>query len=238
MGFHPLVDHERRQIIFWNAKCGCSSVKDMFLRLVRGSDYAGFRSISALHVEVGYRNGPYACAEEDVSGPLADYFKWIVVRNPWRRLSSFFGDKSVGGEVSEVDKAKAWDSRGLTFRQLVERVASLPAGELQHHLEPQALGIEDIEFDEVVKLEQSSAAITEIGVRVGITDLVLPRIHVARNGPAAAGTKFLGDEPATSFVDRPTPHWRQLYDDELVEMVGQVYAADTERFGYCFESPA
>ena len=76
MGFHPLVDHKRKFVLFWNAKCGCSSLKDLFLRVVRGDDASGFQGdVRALYGEVGYASGQFACSREDVLGPFADYHK-------------------------------------------------------------------------------------------------------------------------------------------------------------------
>ncbi len=236
MGFHPLVDHNRRFILFWNAKCGCSSLKDMFLRVVRSADYSGFDGdVHALHRQVGYQHGPFTCTRASVADELSSYFKWIVVRNPWRRLASFFTDKSIFGGATEVDRAKQIDSRGLTFRELVRVMAPLKSRELQHHLEPQNLGLEDVEFDKVVRLEQTSPAISEIGGQLGLPDLELRQINVARNRVTAVGSEFLGDRPASSFADGPTPSWKQLYDDELIEAAARIYADDIERFGYRFE---
>jgi len=240
MGFYPLVDRSHRFIVFWNAKCGCTSVKHMFLGIVVSEGFADrLVATRQIHQFIGYGDGPYSCAKSDLTDQFGDYYKWIVTRNPWRRVASFFLNKSPNGGNSEVDVGKTLDSRDMTFRGLVRSMLGIRADKLQHHLEPQVLGLEGVEFDRVVELELADEGMAEVARELDIEDLQLPKINVMRDRRKESqswgdAVEFFGDIPAMEFRGKSLPDWRALYDDELVEMVRDIYADDVARFDFRF----
>ena len=86
---HPLVSHKYKFICFWNAKCGCGTVKSWFLNLhgIHEWEYSP-------HSEIN-KHTPTVSKSELFQYPLNEYYKFIIVRNPWNRLVSYYKNKKI-----------------------------------------------------------------------------------------------------------------------------------------------
>lgn len=137
---------------------------------------------------------------------------------------------SRGGQEEE-DDCRA----GITFRQFIEYLGSRDPGSLNRHWRPQHLFLGRHEFDFVGKLERLDEDFGYVRRKLDIA-IELPR----RNATAYAESDSdihdcLADWPPERLraLDR-FPGYRSFYSPDLAEVVGRVYAADAERFGYTF----
>lgn len=240
MGFHPLVAHDHEFVAFWNAKCGCTSLKYFFLATVEGEDEAKRLcgdDEKPLHDYIGYENGPYAVTRNTLDRQLDGYFKFLVTRNPWARVSSFFLDKTANKINSWVDAEMTINSAGMSFRELINVMLDFPPDRLQHHLEPQSLGLEGIEFDDIVRLENAAIDFTRISQAIGVSTIQFPHLNRSVISSDVTDFGFAGNRKADDFVGKPHPDWRRLYDSELINAVSEIYRADFERFFSDYEPP-
>jgi hypothetical protein len=114
-----LVDHDRKIIMGWSAKCGCTHVKYLFRYLTTGQTD---------HTDI------HAQRCEPLPRDIETYIVVMVMRNPFERLVSGFLDKyKKGGTLRHK-----WPFPKLTFRNFVQHVVQRRFDIIDHdHFAPQ-----------------------------------------------------------------------------------------------------
>ena len=135
------------------------------------------------------------------------YFKFTFVRNPWSRAYSWYGNV-----MREPSIKKLYDIDGeMSFSQFLRRFAGRRA------LRPQVSWLRNkkkhVEFDFIGKFENLSADFEKVCRMLNTTTRTLPHFLSGRQG-----------------------NYRQAYDSELVNIVGDIYREDIELFGYSFDT--
>lgn len=116
-------------------KCGCSSLRDWILSL----DYQGDGAIL---------NNFHSRCDNDFTffspknRPPRDFFKFTFVRNPYRRVLSFYTDRILNDPnetfiTDEAPQYKDFFHSGMTFDEFTQRLSECPATSLEQHLAPQ-----------------------------------------------------------------------------------------------------
>ena len=141
-----------------------------------------------------------------------DYFKFAFVRNPWDRLVSCWKDKVVGGNLFRFDNQEIL--RMQNFEQFVGFVESQDLNTADRHLRLQSALIDHENLDFLGRMENFEQ---DLGV-------VLERLGI--NGGRIGRRNASNDR-------RP---YQRYYTAELAKRVGRIYAPDTDRFGYSFQS--
>ena len=149
--FNPLVSKKYKFICFWNAKCACGTIKTWFLNL-----HDVFEWEYSPHSEVS-KHTP-SITKNQLSD-YDDYYKFIVVRNPWKRLVSYYKNKKIIMRHKninfDIDRSRPINSGDMSFKELVNFI-SLSDSHIytrEDHIANQYYGLENIKFDKVVKLE-------------------------------------------------------------------------------------
>jgi hypothetical protein len=186
------------------------------------------------------------------------YFKFVIVRNPWDRLTSAYLNKFVkpldleqssspGKQVVEeyyqscnlpVDYIKC-----ITFRQFIQYLLDHKDEEIDGHWQPQSMFINNNKFDYIGSIETLNTDFKAIAEKIGV-DINLDWANSSKR------TAISGELPkivpgARHYADYTPAEFRQLsqypaytefYTPELLELVRQRYTADVDNFGYQFGS--
>ncbi|WP_347100800.1 sulfotransferase family 2 domain-containing protein [Sagittula stellata] len=168
-------------------KNACTLLKSAMVRSA-GLPHADWmaRDIHTLtdRVRTGAQLSDYTREEAEAMIRDPDILKVAVLRDPERRLLSAYMEKFVIGRtvpanifhtrtVVEAVQAQAGPEasdfdRGITFRQFIDHVTSVPGRTLDPHWRPQALYLEGIDYDRLYRLDQISVLLALVEERCGI----------------------------------------------------------------------
>jgi hypothetical protein len=150
---------------------------------------------------------------------LRSFYKFCFVRNPWSRLVSTYSYLRKGG----VNRTfTPWIREHILgpadFSEFVKSRLRRPEVLADQHLRPQAKFVCDragtLVVDYVGRFENIEADF----------DVIASRLGIARRLP---------QKNASEHRD-----YRSYFDDEMIEIVGDVYQRDVELFGYTFDGDA
>lgn len=221
-----IVSDEHRFVYFVVQKVACSSIKTALLplfdfeesgpRLVREDQTT---AVHPLFTESRYQLQNREFLNGLENGRYDSYFKFSFVRNPWDRLVSCYLQK-LDPEGQHVRKRYLGLTlrEGASFRQFAEAVCEVSDEEANSHFRSQhvALYNEDGELlpDFTGRFENLQEDFALVGAKIGAPRLELPHL--------------------TPSLSRKGRYYRDFYDAELEERVGERFRKDIELFGYCF----
>jgi len=238
-----LISHEHRLLLFINAKCGSGTAKEWFLHTLnvlsdqqisegRVDEFLGM----SVHDYVRNSKTQFCATEQELRHTIHSYSKIIVVRNPWKRVVSFYSDKILIRRnwlpaLNVLIKENY--SKNMTFREFVRYVDQIPDNALEGHLQSQSHGRENISFDFVVKLEKFSVEMAQVAKALQLPQAL---VHIHRNRTPYKENitdAHIFDMKPREIV-RPPPY-QYFYDQELHDIVRAKYRRDIERFNYEFQ---
>jgi len=157
-----------------------------------------------------------------------DLYSFAFVRNPWDRLFSCYRDKIIG-EVHDFtefsDSGIAYClvrfevfKAGMSFREFVHAVASIPDQEADEHFRSQADYVSNssglLAIDFVGRYENLGYDFAKVASHIGMTiETSLPQLQTA-----------------------PKRDYATYYTPETQALVGSRYAQDIELFNYQYSS--
>lgn len=147
----------------------------------------------------------------------ADYFKFVRVRNPWKRYASHFQWAQDFVALYRADPQKH-EMYAATYRSLCQMLSRSPGESFRHLIEtrqPQSYYFLDRNqetlVDYVGQLENIDTDFRVFCQKVGLPDLTLPQ------------------------ENKSTPYdYRELYTDELIELVAQKESYVIAQFNYTY----
>lgn len=224
--------------ICWSGKSGCTSLRRLFL----------FLHQNEIEEEVEY-------------GDISLFFRFndlykkmmMIARNPFARLASAFTNKMCGGEHHSVLAEKIPQfSEKVSFRNFIYFLDK-NRHDLFHidpHLWLQTDSLilnraDSIYFPldkvKLVKLENFNSNILEAYDEFGLHDLIpkvkdflddLNQKQICKNAtPRCDSNEFVGDQDY-SPQQRIFPNYKFFYDDELIDLVYDIYKKDFTDLGY------
>jgi len=237
-----LISHKYRFTLDTTAKCGSGTAKEWFLfehnvlfdQHIKTGTVDNYLGMS-IHDYLRNPNNLYCATEKDLLKATSSYSKIIVVRNPWKRLVSFYCDKILNSKnwLPALNTFTQENySKDITFREFVRYIEQIPDNALEPHLRPQNYARQNKNFDFVVKLENFGEEIAQV---TKVLQLPNPLVNIHRN-------RILYDEnlrAANAFDLKPQeiiciPSYQSFYDQELYGIVRTKYRQDIERFNYGF----
>ncbi len=231
---HPIVSHEHKFVCFWNAKCACGTVKTWFLNL-----HGIYEWEYSPHSEIE-KHTPRIEKTELFNNPLNEYYKFIVVRNPWKRLVSYYKNKKILMRHKNlnfnIDVRENKYTGDYTFKEMLYYIKDIPDRYREDHIQSQFSQLEDLKFDKIVKLESFDVDMNNV-----TTVLNLPNVIDFKNfyhqppSPISKNIDFVYDTKPLDFLHDELPSYEYFYNDELKDLVNDIYHSDIKQFNYQFE---
>jgi len=274
----PLINKNKKYILFTNAKCGGTILKSWFLgTLDLEENYSNFTSASKhfglKFVLNWYRhyfkfiNGSkilkedkylrrfikdYRTALKDFLPDVldkSDWFKFMVVRNPYDRLVSAFVDKFCGRDLHkkfvqrvlrEADYQDADGNLEMSFAQFVDYLSRQDIDSVNPHWRRQSCIIEYVKLDRIIDLKQLSKDLPEIEKQLGLTsnlNLQSRRQSNIYTNDSFKDLKFAGNISNTQLIEyhkrtNSFPSKGLFYNDELRSKVQKIYQADFDQLPF------
>jgi hypothetical protein len=166
-------------------------------------------------------------------------YQYIVVRNPYIRIVSFYSQKIV--KKYELGDRHIWhwiknpeESNYITFEEFVYKLNDINVYASERHLVPQTYGIVNEKFNHVVSLENFDE-----DIKIVCDELELPYYEIISKNKENTYVKTntinhkVHDKKPDWFIENGIPEDPSLfYTDELKEIVYNKYKADFEIFNY------
>tara|TARA_A100001515_G_C4585206_1_gene214251 strand:+ start:298 stop:993 length:696 start_codon:yes stop_codon:yes gene_type:complete len=229
--FLPLINDDKKFVVFWNAKAGCTAVKRWYLSTV-GIDPDTVNPHKFLASKQSYFN------QFEVKRRLeSDYYTFIVARNPWKRIVSYYKNKKV--EVGwknttwPIDvRIRDMNSENFSFRDLVEFVCKTPDNYLEQHLQSQTSQLDGVRFDNIVRLENYKNGMEKV---CDILDISQRDFRNTNKSKVTSNKELVCDLRPSDFSEDNMPTYECFYDEELKNKVAKKFAKDIQFFNYNFE---
>jgi hypothetical protein len=220
------ISHQHRFVFFASPKTGSRSVRKLL------DPYAEIhgRPAHELTADFPFYNHMRPVELRDVFASrgwdFEDYFKFVMVRNPWSKLVSLYEMFAFreGGQLSRLRRRAA---RHEGFRAWVQTLDPSGGGSgAPAEMENGVIRFGVLSYvgfagdeagrllvDDVVKLEEIESRLPSLLERLGLP----PPSRVPKTGRG-----------------RYRDSYRAYYDDQTCELVEALYEEDIERFGYSF----
>lgn len=247
-----IVDHKYRFIYCAIPKNASSSLMKSILALSNSKRKNFFlnssRDTIRNYIELNYSLSSYSFVEaEKIIN--SNYFKFVIVRNPWARLVSTYLNLFVRfhehGRPTDLvidsvkyvsgEDVKNRDSINITFEELVKYLCATEDRYLDQHCIPQYLFLGGIKNDFIARMENLSEDLQQIQTKLNIS-LELPKLNKTEYSSLSNKEQDFSKLSASEFRNWKTvlPDYKQFYTPKLIDLVAQRYAEDIEMFGYDF----
>lgn len=228
----PLIDRERKVIMDWSPKGGCTIVIKMFYRRM-GLLKKALETDKWVHeYRMFHFFNDHPTFKEDFE--RSDFFKFKVVRSPFTRVvSSYLHTIRNESMHQPVKKVLGKWSANISFSKYLNFLEKIDLKEADPHYAFQTKHFEEqgFNFDRIVKLESLHEGIHEINqtMRVGynLEGISSPH-HVKKNEEL----KFEAFNKRYSKIKNDVPSYHNFYNAELVEQVKRIYKLDLEMYSY------
>ena len=234
------------------AKNGTTSWKHWMATLAVGQYTGDTHAFEKANLQIRATNP--TVAQQALSN--TDIFRFSIVRNPWNRIVSAFGNKVVHPDtygtlqnaLKLLTPRSVWKRATtmqemeqsiakFTFRQFVHAVTSRPGYTHDAHWRPQYLYLGDVNLDFVGYFENMQNAVLEISRRTGLkVDIQCLNANAYAKEIRTTDSDCYCDVPIGEIrqLSRiPKPH--EFYSEDLIECVGDYYHQDVQRFGYEYD---
>jgi len=250
----PLINEEKKFIMFWMPKCGCTTASYWFigtLGLHKELDemYPGTDLGAKVHryrdqiLLQNYNTG------EEADALLAtlekpEYFKFVIVRNPFSRLvSSYFGlmnnpvllDQLISDGLPVSDLKKK-----VSFSQFVEYLFTVDLSNCDPHLRYQTTNIcwdNNFALDYIIRLEQLKDGINFINKKFDL-DIRLKALYVMKKflpPKNSCYAQWSFDKIMELRNSKGLPFYKNFYTPELQKKVLTLFRADIDKLEYRFD---
>ncbi len=219
MAHYFLINHELKLITAFSPKCACQTIRSWFQACLRDK---AMRNTSRLLL---YSIKPQEIRQYD------DYLKVFFVRDPLRRLVSFYANWVVRNSHlwCFADELQRFSLTDRTFRKFLYVLQHLQAHELgfQHHLLPQLDNLPVDVFQRVILVESLDEGLQELNHELGITVDTEPH---NRTVYATHLNESVVDQIPQWLRKNGVPPAGWFYDRESHEIASSIYAGDIEFF--------
>ena len=217
-------------MILWSAKSGCTYLRQLFLELhkeeIQNNPKNKWHNL----------NSDFKIPQE-ISN-TSEIKKIILCRNPYNRVASIFCNKYCGGHGHSILPPKI-QLKKCTFREFVKELMVIKMnGKLNNtdiHICEQTFCYNKNTY--LLKLEEFDKSIIDIYTKMDL-HILIPEIKSFLNKKNFKNktsknleTEYVYDKEYTS-ESTVFPDYKYFYDDELLNLVYEIYKNDFINFNY------
>jgi hypothetical protein len=215
MAYYRHINHELKLIVVFSPKCACQTIGWWFLNSLPTREQRHWRMLMRHRVNL----------EQFPDYP--DYLKVFFIRDPLRRLVSFYAQWVIRNQElwCFADEAHRFGLANRSFRRFIFVLEHLSDNgmKLQHHLQPQLDGVPPEGFDRIILVERLDEGLSELNRELGI-DADYSRLNSQRYSsrlqlPAA-------DRSPAWFRKHGIPSAEWFFSGELLGICEEIYAQD------------
>lgn len=216
-------------IMCTNGRCGSTLIKKWYLQ-IHGRPLPVAGDLMSIHGALLYDAPDLHVAKAGFNEN--PYFKFLVARNPWERLVSFYKVWVVLNQQNHESLG-----RGATFSQLINQIEK--TGGSDAHVVSQVSGLEGLSFDRIVHLENVADGMRGVCSACNVKFDPKHFSEMVFQAPVneGKGIESIPTTPGSKFVELDQwPEWRRFYTQKMADTVSRVYAKDIKAFGYEWKS--
>ena len=222
-------------MIVWSAKSGCTLLRQLFLYLHK-------EELEMYPPDHWHSLNKYF--PKNININKNDIKKIVLGRNPYYRVVSMFCNKYCGGGGHCI-LSRYFELEKCTFREFVKKLKSLKDnGELNNiveHISNQTTYNDENTYK--LKVENFNESIIEIYNRMNLQNLI-PKIEeflsnkdvFINNTTRNSECEYIYDKEYT-INSTIFPDYKYFYDDELLDLVFDIYKSDFINFNYERDTP-
>ena len=245
----PIIFPEKRLILLWNAKAGCTfSIKWMFSQMGILHDAQDYHKwVHRYRLNVYYKSKQHKEGVRLFLQNAEDFRIVKVVSNPFVRAVSSFIHATIHNYeddlLSDFLGRQINPKNRFTFREFVQYLISIDLDQCNVHHRLQTSSLERIGLVSplyVVHLNNSMEEIPKLEKQLQLDAIDLLALRKsAHHRPKYSSTKFMGDVRLNDIykkISSTVPSYESFYDPEIQTMVVDAYREDF--INYNFDSSA
>ncbi|WP_144701106.1 sulfotransferase family 2 domain-containing protein [Fictibacillus phosphorivorans] len=233
----PLYHSSLPIVLFWNPKCGCTSlIKWFFFQIGQLEQARGYSTwIHAYREEVFEKQKHYKTIvkNELLHGKKTTY---KLVRNPYKRaVSSYFAVLAVPSILEQIAPGRP---EGISFKQFLYRIRAIGVkrNKINPHIAQQYSDGEEHIIDQYLKLENFSEELRAIEKKFDLKKAPLNQLSSSNHHNSQRMNLKVTNSYATRnmkpYLLKDIPSYEHFYDDETMQIVKNLYADDFKKLGY------
>jgi hypothetical protein len=226
-----LINREKKVIIGWTAKAGCSMSIKLFYKYIGILDEAlQYSAWPHFYREEVYEKNNHI-STDDLNND--DFLKIKFVRNPYARAISSYIHALKTGYIWNYVKQ---DNHDISFKQFLEMITNatkhIAIWDLHHSMQKE-WDEDNFQYNEIIQIEELDKRLLEINTKYDIdfevNDKILTNHHHIKK---TDDIDYCVSYSLYSEIKDAIPNYKFFYNDELVEMVYNIYQLDFETYNY------
>lgn len=231
-----LIDRDRKVIMDWSPKSGCTIAVKMFFRQMGLLEEALAHHVWVHEYRMHVFSKRHPISLEDLASD--EYYKFKIVRNPFSRVVSSY-IHTMRKEVMHPPVKKVlrrWNAN-ISFKKFVDYLGKIDLRNCDPHYALQKRLFESTIrpcFHRIIKLENMQEEIRQLNAEQNFNfnlEGISSHHHIEKN-------RLLNENVARkrwSKIKDNIPDYRHFYTDQVREKVAALYRDDMEAYGYAFE---
>ena len=242
----PLIIYpEKRLVLLWSAKAGSAFImKWIFTQMdIIDQAYNHHNWIHRYRTDIYYRSRLFKIGFKLFMNDPDSFDTIKIVDNPFKRAVRSYIHACINGyedtKISSFLHREIKSGNRFSFREFSHYLSSVDITKSQVHHKNQVSELERKDFVEnihIVKLENSMEEIPRLEKLLGLKNIdLLPLRKSDHHRPKYETSEFMGDVVMNEIfgIRQPTiPEYKQFYDDDIIEIISDVYREDFERYNY------
>ncbi len=235
-----MLDQKNKILMDWSFKCGSTAVIKMFFKhLGISQQFLNEMTAGTLHhYRINTYNKNKFCSTLDISG----YYKFKIVRCPYRRLVSIFlhfmnhiNIKSTfKEEAKSIKNVLRRDDTNLSFEEFVQYLSIIDIKSGDPHYHPQWKEAEAyVPMHRICRLELLAEEVTFLNELLG-TNFELSKEKELHYVVQTNSIGYYGRTPYLALPKMP-PNYASFYNEQLTNQTTILYQKDLSAYQYDFD---
>lgn len=221
-----LLDKKNKLIISVNYKCASSQIIRWFRSNLKHYKHENTTMTNTI-------NRAYVFSDKHIV-KYPDFYKVLIVRNPFSRLVSSFLDKGFHNFIPLKNLCKKYDKTisDLTFKDFIEMVGQCDQKSMNAHWRPLTYDNNPEIYNKIIKMEHIHQHLNKLAKKYKYSKfpLVQKNLNKEKSDLSEIPIKDLHNYPK-----KVIKNYSNFYTSELISLVEKIYASDLKKFKYSYE---